>query len=101
MGGVNWILVGGGIKVWWGGGGGSLWGVGIFLGGKGMSKFFSGGGTPGYDLTLIKKRHINFLFAFTEVLIKNKNSLLVTAAAQFTAKTTNSEKSYLFLSFMP
>ena len=75
VGGVNWILVGGGIKVWWGGGGegGSLWGVGIFLGGKGISKFFYGGGTPGYDLTLIKKRHIKFLFAFTDVLIKNKN----------------------------
>ena len=66
-GGRNKSLVGGGGR------GGSLWGVGIFLGGKGMSKFLSGGGTPGYDLTLIKKRHIKFLFAFTDVLIKNKN----------------------------
>ena len=44
--------------------------------------------------------HIKLLFVFTKVLIKNiilqtRCWLLVTVIAQFTAKTTNSEKSYL------
>ena len=44
----------------------------------------------GYDLTLIKKSHtLNFYLFFL---------LLVTVVAQFTAKTTNSEKAIYFLS---
>ena len=44
----------------------------------------------GYDLTLIKKSHtLNFYLFFL---------LLVNVVAQFTAKTTNSEKAIYFLS---
>ena len=54
----------------------------------------------GYDLTLIKKRHIKLLFVFIKVLIKLTNSLLVTVVTQFTAKTGNSKKALYFLSYM-
>ena len=56
-----------------------------------------------FDLTLIKKSHTlkcySFLYKF---LLKTKitNSLLVTVIAQFTAKTTNSERALYFLSIM-
>ena len=56
-----------------------------------------------FDLTLIKKNHTlnchSFLHKF---LLKTKitNSMLVTVIAQFTAKTTNSEKAIYFLSIM-
>ena len=46
----------------------------------------------GYDLTLIKKSHtLNFYLFFL---------LLVNVVAQFTAKTTNSEKAIYFLSLI-
>ena len=58
----------------------------------------------GYDLTVIKRSHIIncHLFLQKSYLNKNKftNLLLVTVVAQFTAKTTNSEKAIYFLSFM-
>ena len=57
---------------------------------------------PGCELTFIKKEScIKFLFVFTKVLFLKKkltNLLLVTVVAQFTAKTTNSEKTIYFLS---
>ena len=56
-----------------------------------------------FDLTLIKKSHtLNCYLFLHNFLLKEKitNSLLVTVIAQFTAKTTNSEKAIYFLSIM-
>ena len=53
-----------------------------------------------YDLILIKKSHASNFYSFTKVLIKSKNSLLVTVVVQFAAKTTNSEEATYFLSLM-
>ena len=52
-----------------------------------------------FDLTLIKKSHTLKCYSFLhKFLLKAKitNSLLVTVIAQFTAKTTNSEKAISF-----
>ena len=56
-----------------------------------------------FDLTLIQKSHALNCYPFLhKFLLKPKitNSLLVTVIAQFTAKTTNSEKAIYFLSIM-
>ena len=57
----------------------------------------------GYDLTLPRKSNTLNCYSFLhKFLLKTKitNSLLVTVIAQFTAKTTNSEKAIYFLSIM-
>ena len=56
-----------------------------------------------FDLTLIKKSlTLNFYSFLHKFLLKIKitNSLLVTVIAEFTVKTTNSEKAICFLSLM-
>ena len=56
----------------------------------------------GYDLTLIKKSHTLNYYSFLQKLLLKKlaNLLLVTVIAQYTAKTTDSEKVFYFSSLM-
>ena len=52
----------------------------------------------GYDLMLITKSHTLNCYLLLLKFLLNTKSLLVTVVAQFTAKTTNSEKAIYFLS---